>query len=958
MGGVSSKRTSIHGLIFHHFLLMISFIALLSSPSIGSVFGLEYSDLDQQLVAAIANDIEIPANTEYYVHFDADQNTLVEQELTADAHGLSETIQLAIAKSPLWVQRALTQQFHALDDPEPYAALILKTNRKYVDEIAFSIAYSSLGHVPSPDVLWENALFLYENDNWIEYADIVDYDLGSGNYYSTVRYRVLEEGVEQEFEYPQEIYYWYIVHPELGGEDAMFIYDTFWREYLFYHNDRGYPLLKEKLSSISYLWDCQSYAQPANRLWQWSMNTHPTAIEAISYWIGKTVPYQATGDRPSQPNIIAHEHNGWCGELQRLAVAAQRAALIPSIGACNIGEDHVWREFYDRGWHQNDNWWTDGGGTVDQPDVYSYGWGKDMSAVFAWEGDDSIYDLTSTYIHPDDTVTVEFTVQDARRRPLDGARVTVTVVGIKDITWYKNLIWGKIQGIWDQLPELLKGRLLQAFYERIHQRFEEIPDVIDGLTITTWNYTNAEGVCSFELGKNCSYFFVIQQGNLRKPWQLARHNTFRILQTPTDREYQIVFSNLRERRQRSIQKEMPTGDCMFSVSYDAVGYQRQKSVRTDDVGLHETPGALEFFILDETNFNRYQQGRSYTCYQNIRDDKDTFTFSTAQQDWYLIFKNPTQQTHMVCNLSIEVSCSFDSDRVQIVSPSTTVFVNPYFSVGDHVIFTGIATDDVQLTLDGIPIMVPVIENKWMYLWNTSGLVSGDYEIIATCGTDQDDLVISLFDACPPEIQIETPGSDAIVENLSLHITGSCVDASSIDHVEVRIDDSEYEQAEGTHHWSCLWDLSDVDLGDHTISVQAFDVYGNRGEATGRFVLNESGHSWHPQINEIYHLPEQVSNMSNLIIYANVTAGSPFSVKKVLLYCDNGTTVNEYTMFGYAQQPQHGRHEEDPLYNQSNAPVYGKELGQFASGSMITYWVAAYDSAQNVYVSDEKMVVVE
>jgi len=48
------------------------------------------------------------------------------------------------------------------------------------------------------------------------------------------------------------------------------------------------------------------------------------AVDAIGNWVSETVPFAAEGDRPIQPNVIAHEHNGNCGELQDLLCAAGR----------------------------------------------------------------------------------------------------------------------------------------------------------------------------------------------------------------------------------------------------------------------------------------------------------------------------------------------------------------------------------------------------------------------------------------------------------------------------------------------------------------------------------------------------------------------------------------------------------------------------------------------------------
>jgi len=229
------------------------------------------SSSGQKIVTQISKQIEIPANSDYYLKFYSNNLTLEGQEIDPYSSGLSEKVQSAIAKSPNWIQRRLTRQFLSIDNPEDYAELILNVSKQYADEIAFSIACSPLGSLPEVDVINDNVQVLYELDKQIQYADIVDYDDGSGNYYSTIRYNVTENETEKQLEHPKDIYYWYVVHPQLSKNDAEYIYGKFWREYLFYHNDLGYPLLNEKLSNLEYMWDCESYSQLANRLWKWSM---------------------------------------------------------------------------------------------------------------------------------------------------------------------------------------------------------------------------------------------------------------------------------------------------------------------------------------------------------------------------------------------------------------------------------------------------------------------------------------------------------------------------------------------------------------------------------------------------------------------------------------------------------------------------------------------------------------
>ncbi|UCD14492.1 MAG: hypothetical protein JSW60_03485 [Thermoplasmatales archaeon] len=927
-----------------------------------STLGVSYSvkisgNSDQNIVSKISRQIEIPADSDYYVKFQSDNSSFKGQKVESYSSGLTEKVKAAIAKSPNWIQRQLTRQFHSLNNAEDYADLILNAAKKYTDEIAFSIACSPLGMVPTIDLIEDNVFFLYENDKWIKYADIVDYDDGLGGYYSTIRYKVIENGTEKQFEYPKDIYYWYVVHPKLSTETPEHIYGKIWRDYLFNHNDLGYPLLKEKLSNIEYLWDCESYHQPKHRLWKESIENHPTAIEAISYWIGKTVPFQAIGDRPPQPNIIAHEHNGWCGELQRIAVAAQRTSLIPSVGACNVGEDHVWREFYERGWHQNDNWWADGGGTVDIPDVYEYGWGKNMSAVYAWRGDDSIYELTSRYIHPEDRYTIRFSVRDIYLQPIDGARVSVLVHGPKDITWIKNKIWEKIEEIWDRLPRLIKGKILQAIYNKIKERFDEIPDIIDGLTATFWNYTDANGECVLELGRGHNYILIIQQGNLRRPWQLANYNTLRILRTPRDKTFRVLFLDVFHRTQRHRNKVMPEGECFFDVSFDTESYQLQKNIYYGNIGCYDDMGKIDFFVLDEENFEKYKSGKKFNCFNYVEEKRADISFSAIKNDWYIVFRNHARRTNIIVDFLIQAEASTDVDVVEIVTPDTTIFDKPFFNVGETVNITGIASKDVNLSIDGETIEISPVDDKWFYKWNTSETMPGDYLITAICSDAHDELLITLIDEYPPDIRINEPMNEEIVEEDVITISGVSWDDVGVDRVEVAVDGGEFIEASGKEDWFIEWDISGLELGEHIISARAIDLLGKELVYKTSIVVNESGHDWGPLINSFYHLPQDPTNISNIVVYANVTNGSPFDVKRVVLYRDNGTETNSYDMYRYGDNPVQGRHEEDPLFNESNEPLFGFELGQFSSGEFIKYWIVSYDSANNSRKSSEKSFLV-
>ncbi len=117
-------------------------------------------------------------------------------------------------------------------------------------------------------------------------------------------------------------------------------------------------------------------------------------------------------------------------------------------------------------------------------------------------------------------------------------------------------------------------------------------------------------------------------------------------------------------------------------------------------------------------------------------------------------------------------------------------------------------------------------------------------------------------------------------------------------------------------------------------------------------INESGHNWGPEIFNVYHNPVDANNQSNIILYAEVGTSSPFSIKKVVAFWDNKKTIEKHEMYSYGNNPIQDRHEEDPLKNLSNEPIYGLELGQFLNDTSVEYWIGAFDTADNRIVSDK------
>jgi len=428
----------------------------------------------------------------------------------------------------------------------------------------------------------------------------------------------------------------------------------------------------------------------------------------------------------------------------------------------------------------------------------------------------------------------------------------------------------------------------------------------------------------------------------------------RSLKTQTDKEFKILLFDVSHKPQRTIQRELPSGDCQFSLSFTSTAYQSQKNFNNDGIGAQEPVASIECFFVDSENFQRYKDGKRFTCNNFLEAENATLTVSALNQDWYVIFRNAARQTHVVIDFSLDVAVPTTIDRVQIVSLDTSLFETPIYNSGDTIPLSGIATTDlVHLTFDHEPpaIEVSAVNGEWSYEWDTSEESPGHHVITVTSqGNTSDERSIRLIDALPPSLFIDSPVEGAILEHGIINISGQSSDNVGVDHVEITLENIS-RQAYGTTTWNLSWDVTGLPLGDHTLSVKAVDTQGLVSIQTRSFVLNESGHVWGPQINTFYHVPANLTNTSNVIIYANVTVTGPFAINTIVLYCNNGTDVTSSTMYRYGDFPIQSRHEEDPLINQSNDPIFGVELGQFSTGQTITYWIVAIDTAQNKKQSD-------
>jgi hypothetical protein len=711
----------------------------------------------------------------------------------------------------------------------------------------------------------------------------------------------------------------------------MLIYEKTWREYFFFHNDVGHPLIKEKVDNIKYLWDSKSF-------------TKNTAIQAIGNWVGNTIRYEIIDDRSGQPNIIAHEHTGYCGETQKLVAAAYRTSLIPINGVMNYAEDHVWCEFYERDWYHID-------GAVNNPYMYTDGWGKDMSSIWAWNGDGSIYEVTSKYLHPKDRIKVEFNIYDGFNNPMDGAIVTVFVEGLKDITWYKNYFSDILNEIFDKIPDILKGIILQRIFNRLQEKIDGFEEVIETYQISIWNYTDINGKCTFELGKNDEYTFLIQKPNIRYPWPISKHNRVKIMKNPQNISYDLHFNDFSNKIPVNNNLGDIKGNYQCYLKLNLTSYQLQRNIITKDIGTYAFPGIIDFFIVDEENFDLYKKGKKFNSfsYQKIHDSK--INFSLNDKNYYLVFRNNAHMTNVIIDYELHIESSEDISRIEIVNPSTDFFEKPIYNIGTTININGVGTSDsLELKINNETEIITTINNKWFYNWNTTNLAPGFYLINVTNEDGFDNIYVKLIDTIPPSNEIINPNNLDVFENDNVIIIGRASDNYQLDRIELIINENSQIVLDNLDEWSYNLDIKNLNPGEHLIKVITYDKIGLSCYKDIKIIKNDSENEWNPIINSFFIKPEKPTNISNIFIFSNITTDSPFSIKKVIICYENGTECIKQKMFRYGDFPPQDRHKEDNIQDIPNDPIYGFELGKFQTGEVISCWIETYDTANNKKIS--------
>jgi hypothetical protein len=539
---------------------------------------------------------------------------------------LSTLAQSAVSSAPLRFQNSLIAALQKLDTLQDfYAQIVLNAPSGCIDEVVYQICHTGKEILSyqgfDPDLLITNAELLYEIDDSLQYVHIVDYSLPNGDYYSTVTYRILDNNDSIWVELPWEIYYSYIVHPIITDEFpdmSSYVYSKFWREYLFYESDITYPNLGENIKQAKILWNREKTILPPGR----PFTPDDCALDVIANWATYTVPVMAQGNRPIQPNIIAHEHNGNCGELQDLLTAASRTCLIPCVGATCPCEDHVWSEFYDQGFYpyQVDRGFgsthiADTGIAYDE----QYGGSKRVSAIFDWRSDGYWWTVTGKYSN---SCSLYVYVYDMMGRPIDGASVTIS----------SEAIYG-------------------------------------GISTATRSYSDPEGMCSFELGDLKNFY-----ARVSTPIGSYPVNPEEVVQIIEYSQSEAVYykffyiANYLPSLRFADTINLDTLSLWkFEVTLDSLQGQASGSCITrygpgDSIRVYRSffeiynNGNIDLLFVDDANLQKYILGEQFKTFDSFAASHGTFAFIAQNSALYhLIVSNEDVLYYTpFCNLKVNL----------------------------------------------------------------------------------------------------------------------------------------------------------------------------------------------------------------------------------------------------------------------------------------------------------------
>ncbi len=564
----------------------------------------------------------------------------------------NSTIKAAIDASPQWLNRTLSWKFHDINSYNTwkYTSLLTDPNIdiRYIDEIAFYVAYSSPDSLNSyftvPDLIVENIEMMYEVEKEVTYASITD-TVRSDGQHSTVVYSTPSGNVTL----PEDIYYRYLMMPRSEMEQASYINLTtfkktndpsmglFWRSFLYTADDPGYPVLRELLLNESNLWNGTK-----------NMALNNGAVGAVTQWESQVMSfgYMEGMRRDHQPISLYKQHIGLCGENAEVLVAAAKTALIPTVVTINFDMMHAWNEFYDRGWHQ----WEGYSQRIDDP--MAEGMPGSVTVMTNMDPDETFFTNTDLYT-PTTNLTV--VVRDVNGIPVDGAMVKI--LSQPSANYY-------------------------------------------GIIPLLGNATDVNGEAGFMVGSNFAYF--VQVLSPIEGW--LNETSYLPLAFPTTSPGGNHVFNV------TLNTSMPL-NVNLSALQDDPGYGFRIEVMAEDIDqrtrFHRDPWGyfrsiekgypdktrLDIFFLDDENLEAYRMGSEFfpAAILNLSKGGNGSVILSDAGEWHMVIPGmarPLSRTFL--SVRVNVSRSIVHPKASILSP-----LEGTYDIGELLEFEGVLEPSIH-----------------------------------------------------------------------------------------------------------------------------------------------------------------------------------------------------------------------------------------------------------------------
>ncbi|MCL2038796.1 MAG: T9SS type A sorting domain-containing protein [Bacteroidetes bacterium] len=592
---------------------------------------------------------------------------------------LDAKCQEAMNIAPVWMRNDLLIKFRELNlakvgNEALYAQLILdaaKDDIKIVDEVAFLVA-----HIPVETLsnsafingdmnrLIADVKHIYTIADSLKYVEIVEHgNYASGDYYTTTRYKhkTSKSATPIWTEIPSEIYYWYVVHPQIYQETIQYtdnpsntIQRTWgysYRDFYWSNPDPAHdykpvnqkttagevvsiPRLGELMQSPEVLFDRDYNLLNFNRPFNEANNT---ALNVLGNWCSRAVPGDPSSNdfRPIAPNQVLTHHRGRCGEDTQLLVAAARTCLIPIITRITHCEDHVFGAVYDADRWQHFEFFR--GGLVPTNSNGTSGWGwTHLNANSTYEDMAPDYWIISTVngMRPDGyflnntegytkTCEIVFTVKDKDGNPVAGARVN------------------------------LHG-LPHAFGSDFNPTYSFSRD----------EYTDRNGIARMLVGDNKYYLYKIYHTGFVGGQYPQPENTYNVavggvtggqLSGPRSQsgmvyEHNIAITNYQiPAHSITNVNDIPATKYAMEINMNISDILVAKSNnRTFHYWSPDSTGHLTYFVVNQTNFDKLQAGQPFEAYSKFDfkgNGKMIIPIPETENDWFVVGSNKSSTLH-------------------------------------------------------------------------------------------------------------------------------------------------------------------------------------------------------------------------------------------------------------------------------------------------------------------------